>query len=58
MDKKTEFKLNTLTQVVIFLECEGMNTSLLEKEINSILDKDNKEFKTAIKELKKEKIFF
>ena len=58
MNEKTEFKLNTLIQICYFLECESMNTFLIEKQINNILDKDNKEFKSAIKELKEEQIFF
>lgn len=52
MNAKTEFKLNTLIQICYFLECESMNTFLIEKQINNILDKDNKEFKSAIKGLK------
>lgn len=58
MNKKTEFKLNTLIQVCYFLECESMNTALIEKQVNDILDKDNKEFKSAIKELNEAEIFF
>ena len=58
MNKDKEFKLNTLVQVCYFLECENMNTALIERQVNDILDKDNKEFKSAIKELKKAEIFF
>ena len=58
MNKKTEYKLNTLIQICYFLECESMNTFLIEKQINNILDKDSKEFKSAIKELKKAESFF